>query len=1031
MCYAELHCHSNFSLLDGAAHPEDLAAQAAEHGLSALAITDHDGLYGAVRFAKACPEAGVKPIIGAELTLEGGHHLVLLAENNAGYSNLCRLISHAQLTHGKGQVALDWETLARHSGHLIYLSGCRRGELAAQLLAGRPGRALAAARRYREVFGPQRCYVELQRHFLPDDARLGAGLSDLARRLDLGLVATNNVHYATRDGHRLQDVLVCIRTHTSLDQSHALRRTNAEYYLKSPSEMAALFADQPEALANTLRIAERCAVSLDFRGYRFPPFPAPPGETPFSYLHQLCHQGALERYRPITPQVVRQLAHELTIIDKLGLSEYFLAVWDIMRYAREQGILGQGRGSAANSIVAYCLGITNVDPLRLDLLFERFLSEERAGTPDIDIDFANSHREQIIQYVYQKYGPEYTAMVCTVITFQARSAVRDVGKALGMPLHLVDRLAKEVDRGRWAREPNPPPPFPAREGGGGYSLLHELCRQIDGFPRHLSIHVGGMLITATPLVEVVPLEKATMPGRVVTQYDKDDVEDVGLVKIDILALGMLALIQECLALIRRHRGKEIDLARLPLDDTQVYDMLCAADTIGLFQVESRAQMATLPRLQPRNFYDIITEIAIIRPGPIQGHMVHPFLRRRRGEEEVSYLHPCLEPILAKTLGVPLFQEQVIRIASVAAGFSPGEADLLRRAMGSHRSHSQMEKLRRRFIEGAAAQGIAAETAVALFQQLEGFAEYGFPESHAAAFAKIVYDSAYLKRYYAPEFYCALLNNQPMGFYQPAVIVNDAQRHGVPVLRVDVNRSRGRCTVEGEAVRLGFRYVRGIGEMALATLDSEAANGPYRSLLDFCRRSRLDREAVANLIQIGACDTFGLPRRRLLWQLPGVLQAVRAGELSGLQTAGLHEVEFPEVTPVEEASADYYILGLSPSHHPIAFCRPALDRQGVYRADEVAGLPAGLVVKVAGHVICRQRPGTAGGHVFLTIEDETGLANVIVRPQVYEQQRALARNELLLIVEGVVQRQDSVVSLLAKRFFKLDVPMPGMQSRDFR
>ena len=1074
MPYVELHLHSNYSLLDGASHPEELATRARDLGMPALAVTDHDGLYGAVRFVKACRTAGVKPLVGAELTLEGGAHVVLLAENDDGYSSLCRLISGAQLANAKGMSRLPFDSLVGRAGGLICLSGCRNGEVASLLIARRFADALAAAGRYREVFGPDRFFVELQRHSRTDDAWLDMALTRLAARLDLRCVATNDVHYHVAERRPLQDILVCIRTHTTLDRSNRHRRPNGELYLKSDAEMRALFADRPDAVDLAGEIAERCDVTLDFGAYRFPAFDLPAGETAFSYLYSLCHAGARRLYHPVTPVVLNQLAHELSVIEKLNLSGYFLIVWDIVRFARERGILAQGRGSAANSIVAYCLGITNVDPIKLELLFERFLSEERAGTPDIDIDFANSRREEVIQYVYRKYGADYAAMVCAVNTFQARSAVRDVGKALGLPLPALDRVAKSLkyeERRVVGVDEAMAPELAAAASGPQWGQLFALCREIDDFPRHLSIHVGGMIITARPLVELVPLERATMPGRVVCQYDKDDVEELGLVKIDILALGMLSLVGDCLELVERGRGVKIDLATLPLDDPRVYDLLCRADTVGVFQIESRAQMATLPRTQPRTFYDIVTEVAIIRPGPIQGQMVNPFIRRRQGKEEVTYLHPCLEPILKKTEGVVLFQEQVIRVAMVAAGFRPGEADLLRRAMGGHRSHDKMAALRERFVAGCVAtNGMTEATGAELFRQLEGFAAYGFPESHAAAFAKIVYDSSFLKLYYAPEFYCALLNNWPMGFYHPSVIVGDAKRHDVPMLPIDVNSSRTKCTVEltetGRAVRLGYRYARGIGDAALASLDAAAADGPYTSLADFCRRTRLERGPVENLIAVGAFDCLGEPRRQLLWQLPEALQAAREGELPDIAVLS-RDVDLPEMMPLEEAQADYQVLGLSTAYHVMEFYRPYLDEpRSVARGlvprpsqpqrlvedgppryerekgdasstgetlccGDLATLPDGRWVRVAGVAVCRQAPPTARGHVFLTIEDETGLGNVIVRPNVYEPYRQIIRHGLVMVIEGVLQNQEGVVSIMARHFESLRLPdLDPPPSRDF-
>jgi len=1026
--YAELHLHTNHSFLDGASQPEAIVDRAVELGLSAVAVTDHDGLYGAVRMATAGKRAGLKVIIGAEATTAAGHHLTLLARTSQGYANLSRLLSLSQLAGSKGQARLDLDSLLPQVEGIICLSGCRQGEIASHLLAGRRSQATEATRRHIALFGRDNFFIELQNHYLPDDRHLNAELVALAQALGLKCVATNNVHYAHRRDRPLQDILVCIKNLISLDRAGKLLRPNSEYCLKSTADMATLFAEHPAAVANAAAIARECTFDLGELRYRFPSFPVPEGETPFSYLYRLCHQGALERYHPVTSTVLKQLTHELEVIERLGLAEYFLIVWDIMRYAREQGVLGQGRGSAANSVVAYVLGITNVDPIKLDLLFERFLSEDRAGLPDIDIDFASKDREKIIQYVYERYGRDHAGMVCEVITYRGRSALRDVGKAFGLTPSQVDALAKSLEHRSLAEVK----PSDLDLSGELAAQVLEFSKQIEGFPRHLGIHVGGMVITARPLTEVVPIEKATMPGRTVTQWDKDDIEAAGLVKIDILGLGMLSLIQDCLKLIEADHGVKIDLSQLTYDDPAVYDMLSRADTVGVFQVESRAQMATLPRLKPRCFYDLVVEVALIRPGPIQGEMVHPYLQRRAGKEEVTYLHPSLEPVLRKTLGVPLFQEQGMRVAIVAAGFSPGKADQLRRAMGHKRSREQMEALFDDLVGGMARNGIPHEAAARIFRQLSAFADYGFPESHAASFALLVYASAYLKLYYPAEFYCALLNNQPMGFYQPAVIVGDARRHGVKILPVDVNLSHADCTVEGNAVRLGYRYVRDIGEQALTHLEREHNIGPYTSVGDFCRRTQLPRSAVENLIAIGAFDSFGRSRRRLLWELPEALREAK-GALRIASTDPGPAVSDEPGTLLEAVRADYYVLGLSPSRQVVEFYRPSLEKMGVRTADELRSLEDGQAVRVAGLVVCRQAPPTAKGHVFLTIEDETGLFNVIVRPDVYEKQRRLVRSQPLLLVEGLLQKQDDALSLLAQRFHPLSKAEKTvwLQPRDFR
>lgn len=1050
--YAELHLHSAYSLREGASLPDELVARAAELGLPALAITDHDALYGVIPFYTAARAAGIKPLIGAELTLRaqplepgdetssGVHHVTLLARDRRGYANLCRLLTQAHLDNEKDSPAVGFETLAQHTQGLVCLSGCRQGEIPAQLLAGRRKQAMTAARRYASVFGPDNFWLELQHNFLPEDRDLIADQVELARHLGLRYVATGNTHYHVRERHRLQDVLVTVRHRATLDTSHHLRRPNSEFYLKSPAEMAERFALLPEALTASLRLAEECSVTLDFTDYRFPDFELPPGETAESYLARLCQEGALRKYGHTGGEVAEKLAYELGLIGRLGLCGYFLIVWDLMRFARERGIPAQGRGSAANSIVAYVLGLTTVDPIRHKLFIGRFLNEEMESVPDIDIDFSRDHREEVIAYVYQKYGREHAALVNTIITYQARSAVRDVGKALGLPQAELERLCKHLE-GRAATEVAEElaqqPEFADRANSPLWRQLTELCHDIADFPRHLSQHVGGMVISSCPLVEIVPLEKARMPDRIVTHWDKDSIADAGLIKIDLLSLGMLSLIHEAVALIEEVRGVRLDLERVPLNDSHVYDLLCSADTLGIFQVESRAQMQALPRSQPRSFLDIVAQIAIIRPGPLQGKMVHPYLRRRRGLEPVSYPHPKLRPVLEETLGVVLYQEQCIRVAIEVAGFSAGEAEQLRRAMSRKRSQAAMERLRARFVEGALGNEVDERTAGEVWEMLKGFAAFGFCKSHAAAFAWITYQSAWLRLYYSPEFYAALLNNQPMGFYSPEVIVNDARRHGIEVLPVDVNASGGRCTVEFDRLRIGFRYVQGIGPAGLERLEEERQRGPYASLSDFCRRTRLSREAIENLIEIGAFDCFGLARRELLWQLGLLWRAY----FSGRQPAGIARMELPveqdmvvlpPMTPGEEAQADYTVSGLSTRYHWMDFFRPHLG-EDVVSSRHLARLPNGIQLRIAGLVVCRQRPATAKGFLFMTLEDEWGLSNVVIRPQVYQRDRRTIRTQPLVLVEGRLQQHDGVINVVATRI----VPLPysgrktAPQARSFR
>jgi len=1021
--YVELHCHSCYSLLDGSSMPEALVERAAALGYPALALTDRDGLYGAVRFWRAANDRGIKPIVGSEVTLDEGSHLTLLAETQAGYANLCRLISAGQLDGQKGEPRLTFEMLATYAEGLLCLSGCKQGPVAAALLAKDRERACRAMGRLQDIFA-DRLWIELQRHLVPMEARLNASLVELARRMHVEIVATNDVHYARPEKQPVHDVLTCIRHHTTLHEALAsgLLHPNAERYLKAPQEMGALFADLPRALDNAACIAGRCHVCLDFADQRLPSFPAPAGHTPASYLRALCEEGFRRKLALPAPQARRQLAHELDVIERLGMAGYLLVVWDIVRFAREQRIRCQGRGSAANSLVAYLLDITPVDPLQHDLLFERFMSEGTHTMPDIDVDFAADRREEVIQYVYERYGEEHVGMVCNVVTFRARSALREVAKALSFPADVIDRAAKALDTrsAEAAADAIAEALVPAQESERDlpWQVLARVLREMEGIPRHLSIHVGGMLVTAAPLVEVVPLERATMPGRVVVQWDKDSVEDAGLIKIDLLSLRTLGMIEEALTHVRAERGTAPDLDRLPLDDPAVYRLLQRADTVGCFQVESRAQMQMLPRLRPTRFEDLIVEVALVRPGPIQGNMVHPYLKRRRGEEPVRYLHPALEPILAETLGVMVFQEQVIRVAQAIAGFAPGEADQLRRAMSRSRSREAMGALCDRFLAGAQANGVEKETAAEVFQQLMAFSGYGFCKSHAAAFALVAYQTLYLKAYFPAAFYCALLNHQPMGFYSPDVLIGDARRHGVAILRPDVNCSREACTLEtagaAPVVRLGLRYVHGLGEAWQARLVGRRGDRSFRDLRDFCLRTRLPRAVVENLIRCGAMDSLRRARRDLLWALGGMVYREEGLDLD----VPVEPVELPELGRLGRLLWEYELLGLSPDDHVMGVYREWLRARGVLSAGELASRQDGEMVRVAGLVVVRQRPPSAKGHVFLTLEDEEGLVNLIVRPQVYERYRDALRNAPLLLVEGRLQQVERTRSVLVYQAFPL-------------
>ncbi|MBI5961726.1 MAG: error-prone DNA polymerase [Chloroflexi bacterium] len=1011
MEYIELHCHSNFSLLDGASHPETLVEQAARLGMSALALTDHDAVYGVVRFVQAARQHGIKAILGAELTLADGAHLTLLVENATGWRSLCHLISLARHNAPKGEASLPYDILADHTEGLIALSGCRQGEMARALRRDDQTGAIAAARRYYDLFGSEHFWIELQHHLLPEDNELVTGLARLARDLRLGYVATNNVHYATRADHRLQDVLVCIRHNTTIEQSAHLRRPNSEYYLKPAQRMAPLFAAYPGALANTLHIAERCDFELQAGLQDLPCFPTPPGMDSATYLRHLCQVGLNRRYAETATDILARLDYELAVIQRAGLANYFLIVWDLVHFARASGIRCQGRGSAANSLVAYLLDITPVDPLALDLVFERFLSDERQMAPDIDIDFQADRREEVIQYVYEKYGADHTGMACTFVTFRARSALRDVGKALGLPLHLVDQSARVLDThqaGRITDSPRLQEMLGESSRTAPWRQAITLCREIDDFPRHLSIHNGGMIITGPPLAERVPTEPATMPGRVVVQWDKDSLEDAGLVKIDLLGLRMLSAIAEALDLIEVSTGQRPDLDGLCFDDSVVYDLISQADTIGVFQVESRAQSQMQPLFQPRGLADLVVAISLIRPGPIQGNMVHPYLRRRLGNESVTYPDPRLEGALAETLGVILFQEQVLKVARDLAGFSAGQGELLRRALGSKHAGAALEKLHAAFVAGAEAQGVSAVTAERIFEALRAFGCYSFPKSHAAAFAVLVYQSAWLKRYYPAALYAALLNHQPMGFWSPAVLAGDARRHGIPVLPVDVARSEVRCTVENGGVRLGLLYVKGLGETGAARLVDTRQSQTFVDLTDLCRRTQLPPRLVEHLILAGALDSWGIPRRKLLWTLGKLHYPVDTLALDFADDG----VRLPLLSTLEKLSLEQELLGLFPGVHLLELYRPWLVEHGMSSSVDIKNSAPNDSVRVVGLLVVHQAPPTAKGFHFLTLEDEYGLMDVIVRPNLYRSFARVLHTAGILAVRGVIQRSGAVINVLA-------------------
>jgi error-prone DNA polymerase len=1328
--YAELHAHTNFSFLDGASPADDLVERAVALGLTGLAVTDRNGLYGTVRFMGAAEEAGLYGIVGTEIELldpavpdparivivprrrrrrrgqrrepdrtvaEGrptrprpdraklpghrdpvkedyrgigerarGPHLVLLARTPLGWRSLSRLISHANLAGTKAVPRFRHELLEAEHQDVVALSGCHDGEIARRLRVGDRAGARAVAERYAEIFGrgdgpaTSGFFIELSHHLLADDDWLVAEEAALAAELGLPVVVTNDVHYATAEDREFHDVLTAIRHGRTLDTLADLRRPDGESFLKSGAEMAAL-ADglDPvtarawhEGIATSVEVAASCEVDLGFEQYRFPGFPVPDGETPFSYLSELCWAGARRRYHPLTSAVVKRLAHELEVIERAGLAEFFLICWDLMRYAREQKIPAQGRGSATSSIVSYTLGISRVEPIAHDLLFERFINPGRTTYPDVDIDFSSERREEVIQYIYKRYGPEHTGMVCNLVTYRARSAVREVGYALGFPRPLVDRVAKALETydsvmvrrdleadggfaeffrragegtpaealaadqaesrglvdgmgqlqqrvplvgkvppwrqppkpqdpdaprpfawlhevedetqaadgpgpsrsGMWEEAPESPPairpggrsddeggpgdspasvawlragrgtgyatdrprpvpvdpesgmtlppprktdrlgrpsmwdppptlansssvariepePPPQARGGSTVGLSHwerwlEFCARIDGFPRHLSIHSGGMLVTAAPLIDIAPLEHATMADRVVVQFDKRDVETLKLIKLDLLGLGMLAAIDETVQLIEHDCAVCLDLDRVPEEVSEVFAMLQAADTVGVFQVESRAQMQTLPKSKPQSLDDLVVEVAIIRPGPIQGNAVHPYLRRKQGLEPVTYLHPSLEPVLKDTLGVILYQEQVMRIAIEVAGFSPAGSDGFRRAMGTWRSTREMEKLHRQFVEGALRQpGMTEDDAEELFRQVSAFASFGFAKSHAAAFARTAYESSFLKLFYPAQFLVGLINAQPMGFYPVEVLVNDTKRHGVAVLPVDVNASSYKTTTEwvgpdgqpgpvissgcivptaaardrwtpptaaGWGVRLGLHLVKGIGAQHETLLDAERARGPYRDLVDVVERTDLPEEVIERLIRSGAMDSLGRPRRELLWQLREVAGASRgrmdgrtvralgraagkrgaaAGRPMDLRLPATDAPPLPGITESERIGDSYAVLGLDAKRQVVGLFRGALDRLGAVTNASLSDRKPGRV-RVGGLVVTRQHPMTAKGTVFLALEDETGMVNVTLWPSTWERLRGVVRRHALLLVDGELQRQGSVVNLVA-------------------
>ena len=1021
--WAELHCHSCYSFLDGAATPGELVAEATRLGLTALAITDHDGMYGVPQFAQAAERFGgrLKTVFGAELSLDlpagqggvpdpVGRHLLVLARDPEGYRRLCKVISAAQLAGAeKGRPVYDLQTIAdAHDGHWVVLTGCRKGQVPAALEAGGPDAALGELRELMNMFGRDNVVVELNCHHLPGDDERNDSLFGVAIVAGVDAIATGNVHYAAPAQARLGQVLAAIRARRSLREMDGWLAAAGTSYLRSGDEMTFLLRRYPGVFERTIALAGECAFDFDVLAPSLPPYPVPEGHDEESWLRHLVAKHAPERYGPPgnerVPGAYQQIARELGVICGLRFPGYFLIVRDIVEFCRENGILCQGRGSAANSAVCYALGITNVDPVRHGLLFERFLSEGRDGPPDIDLDIEHRRREEAIQYVYGKYGRQCAAQVANVIAYRPRMALRDAGRAFGYEPSDSDVWVRQISPGgAMAGESVPVEDVPP--------VVAEVATQMLRLPRHLGIHSGGMVICDRPVGEVCPVEWARMPGRTVLQWDKDDCAYAGLVKFDLLGLGMLAALHDCFDLVASHHGRRYDLATIPDEDAGVYEMLCEADTVGVFQVESRAQMATLPRLKPRKFYDLVIEVALIRPGPIQGGSVHPYLRRNDGLEPVEMPHPLMEPALRKTLGVPLFQEQMMQLAIDCAGFSPTEADRLRQAMSSKRSNERIAELRQRLLDGMGARGIGIEVAEDIYAKILAFSSYGFPESHAISFAYLVYASAFLKRYYPAAFTCALLRNQPMGFYAPHSLVNDARRHGVTVLGVDVNVSDALATLEGlatpggsgtPAIRLGIGSVRNLGKAAAERVAAErvTARRPYRDLPDFAARTGLSAAALEALATAGAFGCFGLSRRAALWAA-GAAASSREGQLPGTVT-GLDAPPLPDMTPAEETLADLWATGTY-GVHPVAHIRSALGGRGVLTAAAVRHAPDQSAAAVAGLVTHRQRPPTARGVVFISLEDETGMVNVICPPEVWEAHKRMAAVAPALLISGRIER----------------------------
>ena len=1041
MPYAPLWCKSNYSFLEGASHPEELVQRCHQYGLPALALTDRDGVYGAVRAHVEARQIGLHLIIGSQITIDDGSSIVILAQNREGYANLCRLITKGRLRCAKGESKVSWEEVCQHAGGTI-------GLLGAESPLNWGERPVDPVGELHECFG-DRLYGLVSRHRIAEEVAQESRLRRRADRYHLPLVAATEVLYHCRSRRMLQDVLTCIRHTVTLSEAGTRLKVNAEHDIKTTEEFSALFQDDPLLPGRTVEIAERCTFSLDEIQYRYPSESLPDGNTSAQWLRHLTFEGARGRYGGLVPtRVKNQLEKELALIEELDYCGYFLTMWEVVGYCRENGILCQGRGSAANSAVCYCLGITAIDPVRMELLFERFLSRERAEPPDIDLDIEHRRREEVIQHVYMKYGRNRAAMVANFVRYRMKSAIRDVGKALGMPATELDRMAKLLPYygGNLS-------PYIKQAGLNPHNRVHShlitLAQEIIDFPRHLSIHPGGFLLGSEPVPTIVPVENATMPDRTVIQWDKYDVEDMNLFKMDLLGLGALTHLDYAFRLLRAHRNLDISMASIPVDDPELFEMVSTGDTVGVFQIESRAQMAMLPRLKPRCFYDLVIEVSIVRPGPITGGMVHPYLRRRNGEENVEYPHPDLEPVLKKTLGIPLFQEPVMRLAVVAADYTPGEADQLRRDMAAWRSSGRIDKHEQKFIQRMVKKGIALEFAQRVFDQIRGFGEYGFPESHAASFALIGYCTAWMKCHYPVEFYCALLNAWPMGFYSPATIIEDGKRHKVEFLPADVLASEWECILvtpdhandqssdrrDQFAIRMGLRFVKGLGEGDWDRIRM-ARKGQLRSCTDFIKSTGLDEGALAALAESGALGCFGMERREALWQVYGTRGRRSIEQLADIPSLPLPDSELlPELSSLstlESVGWDYSTMGHSTLGHLLEPLREELARKGLPDAHGLANKPDGSRASYAGIVICRQRPGTANGVVFMTLEDESGFVNLVLWETVFVKYRTLLLTNSFLGVTGKIQSKEGVVHLIVESCWipELTWEPESIESRDF-